>query len=138
MEAYASEHEVHGGFHASVGLMPDEPDLRFLQANERTLLAWIRTGLTLMAFGFVVARLSVWLQLEYPDRDNGSMGPWLGIAIVALGTACHAIAAVRFVTARRALIAGRSIQPGSTGPVAVAALVAALGVASILYIVTSA
>jgi putative membrane protein len=108
--------------------MPEEPDLRFLQANERTLLAWIRTGLTLMAFGFVVARLSVWLQLEHPERGDGSM----------LGTACHAIAAVRFVAARRALIAGRSIQPSSAGPVAVAAVVGALGIASILYIVTNA
>jgi putative membrane protein len=118
--------------------MPEEPDLRFLQANERTLLAWIRTGLTLMAFGFVVARLSVWLQLEHPERGDGSMGSWLGVAIVALGTACHAIAAVRFVAARRALIAGRSIQPSSAGPVAVAAVVGALGIASILYIVTNA
>ena len=118
--------------------MPGEPDLRFLQANERTLLAWVRTGLTLMAFGFVVARLSVWLQLEHPGRNNGAMGSWLGVAIVALGTACHVIAAVRFVAARRALIAGRTIQPSATGPVAIAALVAVLGIGSILYIVTSA
>jgi putative membrane protein len=117
--------------------MPDAPDLRFLQANERTLLAWVRTGLTLMAFGFVVARLSVWLQLEHAERDNGTMGSWLGIAIVALGTACHVIGAVRFVAARRALIARRSILPSATGPVAIAALVAALGVGSILYILSS-
>jgi putative membrane protein len=115
-----------------------EPDLRFLQANERTLLAWVRTGLTLMAFGFVVARLSVWLELEHPERDHGSMGSWLGIAIVALGTACHVIAATRFVAARRALVEGRSIQPSSTGPVAVAVLVAALGIGSIVYIMASA
>ena len=115
-----------------------EPDLRFLQANERTLLAWVRTGLTLMAFGFVVARLSVWLQLEHPEQRRGSMGSWLGIAIVALGTACHVIAATRFVAARRALVEGRSIQPSSTGPVAVAMLVAALGIASIIYMMTSA
>lgn len=117
--------------------MPDEPDLRFLQANERTLLAWVRTGLTLMAFGFVVARLSVWLQVEHPERLSGSTGSWLGVAILAVGTGCHAIAAARFLSVRRALIAGRSIQPGSTGPVAVAALVGVLGIASIVYIVTS-
>jgi putative membrane protein len=118
--------------------MPDEPDLRFLQANERTLLAWVRTGLALMAFGFVVARLSVWLQLEHPERDNGSSGSWLGVALVAAGTACHVVAAVRFVAARRALIAGHSIRPSATGPVAIAALVAALGIGSILYIVMNA
>ena len=53
----------------------------------------MRTGLTLMAFGFVVARLSVWLQLEHPHRDSDSMGSWLGVAILALGAVCHAIGA---------------------------------------------
>lgn len=115
-----------------------DPDPRFLQANERTLLAWIRTGLTLMGFGFVVARLSVWLQLEQPQRDNGSMGSWLGITIIALGTACHVIAAARFVTARKAIITGREKQPGARGPVAVAAAIAVLGIASIVYIVLTA
>lgn len=118
--------------------MPEHPDLRFLQANERTLLAWVRTGLTLMALGFVVARLSVWLQLEHPERDHGSLGSWLGVAIVALGSACHPLAAARFVAARRALIAGESIQPSSTGPVALALLVAGLGIAAIVYLIFTA
>lgn len=110
-----------------------EPDLRILQANERTLLAWIRTGLALMAFGFVAARLTVWLQLEHPER-NGSFPAWLGILILALGTACHVIGAVRFVQARRAILDGRSIAPGTAGPVAVAALVAIAGLAAMAYL----
>jgi len=36
-----------------------EIDPRVLYAAERTLLAWIRTGLALMGFGFVVARFSL-------------------------------------------------------------------------------
>ena len=119
--------------------MPDgEPDLRFLQANERTLLAWIRTGVTFMAFGFVVARLSVWLRIEHPDRDEGSLGSWLGIAIVALGTACHIVGAIRFVSARRAIIEGRSIQPGVTGPIAIVVAVSATGIAAVAYLIGSA
>ncbi|KAB2896475.1 MAG: DUF202 domain-containing protein [Kofleriaceae bacterium] len=112
----------------------DAPDLRFLQANERTLLAWLRTGVTLMAFGFVIARLSAWLQFEHPERDDDGWGSMLGIAVVGLGTACHVIAAIRFVRARRALVAGEAIAPGSTGPVAVAALVAALGIGAVVYL----
>lgn len=118
--------------------MPEEPDLRFYQANERTLLAWVRTGLTLMAFGFVVARLSVWLQVEHPERDNNQMGSWLGVAIVALGCACHLIGASRFVLARRSLLAGKTSQPSALGPVAVALLVAAAGIAAIVYLVVNA
>jgi uncharacterized membrane protein YidH (DUF202 family) len=46
-------------------------DPRVLFAAERTLLAWIRTGLTVMAFGFVVARFGLFLRivrLQQSDR----------------------------------------------------------------------
>jgi putative membrane protein len=38
-------------------------DPRVFFAAERTLLAWIRTGLTIMGFGFVVARFGLFLDL---------------------------------------------------------------------------
>lgn len=38
-------------------------DPRFFFAAERTLLAWLRTGLTVMAFGFVIARFGLFLGL---------------------------------------------------------------------------
>ena len=41
---------------------PSEPDPRVLFAAERTFLAWIRTGLALMGFGFVVARFGLFLR----------------------------------------------------------------------------
>ncbi len=114
-----------------------EPDLRILQANERTLLAWVRTGLTLMAFGFVVARLAMWLRLEYPDRGEPAASSWLGIAAIATGVACHVIGAVRFMRARQAIIAGRAMVPGGLGPVLVAGVVAAIGLAAMVHLVTS-
>lgn len=39
------------------------PDPRVFFAAERTLLAWVRTGLTIMALGFVVARFGLFLTL---------------------------------------------------------------------------
>lgn len=40
-----------------------EPDPRVFFAAERTLLAWLRTGLTVMGLGFVVARFGLFLRL---------------------------------------------------------------------------
>lgn len=119
--------------------MRDEsPDPRFLQANERTLLAWVRTGLTLMAFGIVIARISVWLQAEHPERNESSFGLWTGIGVVVLGTACLWVGAARFVRARRAILAKRTIDEGVKAPVLITLAVSAFGVAAAGYLATTA
>ncbi len=120
-----------------MGMPEPEPDLRILQANERTLLAWMRSGLALMAFGFVVARLAVWLRLEHPERGEGAISAWLGIAAIALGVACEVAGVVRFVRARRAILEGKPIVPGPLGPVLVAGAVGAFGLAAIAYLLAS-
>ena len=112
--------------------MSDPVDLRFLQANERTLLSWIRTGLALMAFGFVVARLALWLRHEVHRDATASLV--VGTTVVAIGAACQVLGAIRFVRARRALIERRPITPGALGPVTVALLVAAVGAALVVYL----
>src|ERR1700756_3181734 len=59
-------------------------------AAERTLLAWIRTGLALTGFGFVVARFGLFLQqlncaprTSIPPSYGWSL--WMGTALIALG-----------------------------------------------------
>lgn len=114
--------------------MASEPDLRILQANERTLLAWIRTGLTLMALGFVLARMNVWLKLQDPEhRSTATL--WIGVVVVGLGTACQLVGATRFVHARRAIVEGRPIVPAAAGPVAVAIAVIVIGVAALVFLI---
>jgi hypothetical protein len=67
------------------------PDPRVFFAAERTVLAWAQSGLTMMAFGFVVARFGLFLGLLPPS--NQSVGTthhfdWIsstpGIALVVL------------------------------------------------------
>jgi putative membrane protein len=71
--------------------MPAMEDPRVFFAAERTLLAWVRSGLTVMALGFVVARFSLLLSLvaaSQPPPAGGQRPHWssaLGIALVVLG-----------------------------------------------------
>ena len=70
------------------------PDPRVFFAAERTPLSWVRSGLTVMAFGFVVARFSLFLgflPISNPSADVTHHFNWisstLGIALVVLGAA---------------------------------------------------
>lgn len=103
-----------------------EVDLRILQANERTLLAWVRTGLALMGFGFVVARISPWLSEAGVER-NGSLAVWTGAAFLVLGTFCNLAAGVRFVRIRAAILAGEPVVPGQAAALSLAFGLALLG-----------
>jgi putative membrane protein len=72
-------------------------DTRIFFAAERTLLAWVRTGLTVMALGFVVARFGLFLRmiaLSNPALANASAlssTHWpseaLGVILVLAGSA---------------------------------------------------
>jgi putative membrane protein len=108
----------------------DLGDPRVAQANERTLLAWLRTGIGLMAFGFVVARSSSWVSaLTGRAATEGGAFAWIGIAVVVLGTVFSALAGVEYVRIRRAILAGRPVATRSSLPLLLAGLVALAGLA---------
>jgi len=78
-------------------------DPRVFFAAERTLLAWVRTGLTIMAFGFVVARFGLFLRLLAQQQGQGvpeaelhnRLSNTVGIALVLIGVACMVLGAVQ-------------------------------------------
>ena len=76
-------------------------DPRVFFAAERTLLAWLRTGLTVMALGFVIARFGLFLQLvavQAPgNRPTASTGfsAALGIAFVLAGALASLVATIQ-------------------------------------------
>lgn len=68
--------------------MSDLNDPRVFFAAERTLLAWNRTSLALMAFGFVIERFGLFLKLMTPKVSSQletNFSFWVGIAFVLLG-----------------------------------------------------
>lgn len=71
-------------------------------AAERTVLAWIRTGLALMGFGFVVARFGLFLQqFQIMQRGDGAeaqpygLSLWFGTALIVAGVIMNLVAAWR-------------------------------------------
>jgi putative membrane protein len=118
---------------------PDLAEGRFRDhaANERTMLAWLRTGIALMAFGFAIARFALFLRQLSEARDPGGRAvhglgsTWFGVALVVLGLVTNAAATVRYETNRRAILAERSVAPSPM-------LVYVVGVASVVIGATMA
>jgi putative membrane protein len=68
--------------------MSDLNDPRVFFAAERTLLAWTRTSLTMMAFGFAVERFGLFVQFLGPRYEHvfeRQVSFWSGIGLIALG-----------------------------------------------------
>jgi len=69
-------------------------------AAERTLMAWIRSSLGLMALGFVIDRFGLILRQSLPEVGSryypNLFSFWTGTAMVGLGTLMAVTAAVRF------------------------------------------
>lgn len=99
----------------------DEPPLRidprFMLANERTLLAWVRTALALLAAAGGV----------YEFTDVSGRRP-LALALAFLGAAAAAAGAGRYVATARALRTGEELVT-SRGPELLALAVMVLGIA---------
>jgi putative membrane protein len=111
-------------------------------AAERTLLAWIRTGLALMGFGFVVARFGLFLQeMQVTQRvlsgQSYGLSLWFGTSLIAVGVIVNAFAGWHHLRLVRALDLGKtSPSRPSRQAVALAYFLALIGLAMAIYLVS--
>lgn len=118
--------------------MSDLNDPRVFFAAERTLLAWNRTALTLMAFGFAIERFGLFVHMLMPRNEailQRGFSFWIGLAFILLGALASIAAILQYRRVLRTLKPieipeGYRVNMGVLANLAVAVL----GVALIIYL----
>jgi putative membrane protein len=112
-------------------------------ANERTFLAWVRTGIATIAFGFVVEKFNLFVltlaeanaigsaRREEFEKFSGSFSYYDGLALILVGIAILAISLVRFVRTTRLIDDQQTHSASSVRPELVLSIVLALIVATL-------
>jgi putative membrane protein len=111
-------------------------------ANERTFLAWVRTAIAIMAFGFLVEKFDLFLEVatrtlagRAPSVGGQIVGNIAGLLLIALGGATMVVAIIRFRKTARDIDSAET-RPGSGDrmDVGLAALLVMLGAALFVYL----
>jgi putative membrane protein len=111
-------------------------------ANERTFLAWVRTAIAVMAFGFIVEKFDLFLEIAAPSLAGRALsipgqrfGDIAGLALIIIGTAMVAIAAGRFlVTEKHIDSEAVHTGAGSRIDIALAVMLVLVGSALVVYL----
>ncbi|HEY4311820.1 MAG TPA: DUF202 domain-containing protein [Pirellulales bacterium] len=119
---------------------PAEPaDSRLRLGMETTLLIWIRTGLALMGFGFVLARFGLFLEELSARQANPRpfhVSLWFGIMLLALGVLVNLLAAwMHLPYLRRTRTGETDLPPTWKLALALAVLSAVAGVAMAVLLI---
>ncbi|HET9014851.1 MAG TPA: DUF202 domain-containing protein [Thermomicrobiaceae bacterium] len=116
-------------------------NLRDHLANERTFLAWVRTAVTLIALGFVVAKFGILLREIGGGRApvpalTARAGAFVGVALVAGGCVTALLATAKFLRLRREIERG-TIAYSPALDIALGAIIFVASIVLAVYIVVT-
>ncbi len=108
---------------------------RLLLANERTFLAWMRTAIGIMAFGFVIQKF------ENPIlKTNSSLKChcifYAGLFLVLLGVIVAMLATYRFIRVQKDIVED-VFRPSFIPDIMIAILLGSIGLLMVIYLFTS-
>jgi putative membrane protein len=111
-------------------------------ANERTFLAWVRTSIGIMAFGFVVVKftlfvrqISLVLQKPMPIKSHGYSSA-IGILLVAFGALIGLMAYLRYRLITKQLL-NKNYEPSTLLSTLVAVSIVLIGILLTIYLILS-
>lgn len=109
-------------------------------ANERTYLAWLRTGIAVIAFGFVLERFSLFLDTitqslgRAPGEKIPHSGYEAGVVLVAAGLITIATAIVRYAVTARKISSAETTDYSPRSAFWLGALIMGLGIFIFIYV----
>ena len=122
-----SAEDTAGRSNGATGQSGPQTEVREHLANERTLLAWIRTGVSLISFGLVVERIGAQI-------GPAAVSAAFGVALAVLGGLTLVMGTVHFLRSRREISAGTFVSAATAYMMVVAGSLALAGT-FIIYVV---
>jgi inner membrane protein YidH len=110
-------------------------------ANERTFLAWIRTSISIIVFGFVVARFGItlrqFLRMQGNTGHESGMSLAIGVGFIGMGVFMALVSSARYRTTMNQLNAG-DFQPAGTIVTVLGVIAALFGTVLAAYLIYAA